>query len=257
MDDRPKKKEVSELVTEAEVRASLVRCALLMKNSTLLARMPDGGTAIRGRYADLLAHARSMEFASVLREFGGAEDQKIEVKAEGGVKVEGGAALVKKEEGADASASAAAAAATTTGARRRPLPAEQVDQQQYTDEQVSTYGMACILKSRAVRGDIYAELQRMYADNLSQSEIRRMADASSPNLLMSYDDTLAMERRFAALERQAMMRRIRERLLAAGEAVPDDLMRDGGDDAASSDEGDDAASNNGSDNDDADNVQYE
>ena len=255
MDDRPKKKEVSELVTEAEVRASLVRCALLMKNSTLLARMPDGGTAIRGRYADLLAHARSMEFASVLREFGGAEDQKIEVKAEGEVKVEGGAALVKKEEGASAPASAAVS--TTAGTCRRPLPAEQVDQQQYTDEQVSTYGMACILKSRAVRGDIYAELQRMYADNLSQSEIRRMADASSPNLLMSYDDTLAMERRFAALERQAMMRRIRERLLAAGEAVPDDLMRDGGDDAASSDEGDDAASNNGSDNDDADNVQYE
>lgn len=112
--------------------------------------------------------------------------------------------------------------------------------------------MATILKNRSVRGDIYKELQRMYASNLSQSEIRRLADASSPYLLMSYDDTIEMERRFAELEKKAMMRRIRERLLAAGEAIPENFGEE--EDDANNEGGN---NNNNNDDDDNDEIQYE
>lgn len=87
MDDRPKKKEVHEIKTEVELRESLKRCTLLLKNSALLARMPDSGKGIRDRFSALLAHANELRFYALVSEYGSGAEQSI--------------GLTKKEENED------------------------------------------------------------------------------------------------------------------------------------------------------------
>lgn len=253
MDDRPKKKEVHEIRTEVQLRESLKRCTLLLKNSPLLARMPDSGKGIRDRFSALLDHAKELGFYVLISEYGGGAEQHIEQAKREENEDDASDAKEEKEEENDTKISGGLTQPPPPP--RRQVPPEQQDQQNYTDEQVSTYGMACMLKNRSVRGDIYKELQRMYASNLSQSEIRRLADASSPYLLMSYDDTIEMERRFAELEKKAMMRRIRERLLAAGEAIPENFGEEEDD---ANNEGETTNNdNNNDDHEDNDEIQYE
>lgn len=203
MDNKPKKKEISEIVTEAEMKDSLRRCLLLLKNATLLLRMPDGGNNIMVRFEALLRQATNLGMDALVSEY---TTQRTTLNMPAGNTDEDNA----NEENVDNVSTQACASAPTHLA----VGEENESSVTYTPEQVSTYGMSLILKNRNVRGDIYKELQKMYADNLSQREIQRLAETSSPNLLMSYDDTLEMERRFAEMERKAMLRRIRERLSA-------------------------------------------
>ena len=67
-------------------------------------------------------------------------------------------------------------------------------------------------KYRHHRVNLREELHRIFGGMLSPSEINRVVDVdSSEKLLMTWDETQMMERRFAELEREGMLRRMRER----------------------------------------------
>ena len=65
---------------------------------------------------------------------------------------------------------------------------------------------------RFQRVNLHEQLTRSFGDLLSKTEITRLVATSSDKLLLTFDESQKMEERFANIERQALMRRLRQRM---------------------------------------------
>ena len=229
---RPAPVKPSQIKSPSELASHLSRCALLLRNDALMQKMPtEKAEDLIKRYAGLVwfgCGVRRWLVEEEGEEVSSSASNPID-RAENYVILKGNFAPEIRERVCAAvsavaqmvgtgSVEAEPADATTSSASVNNGGNTTVSRESYhtqhAPEEVLSYQAALMEAQRYTRIDLHQQLTRSFGDLLSKKEISRLVATSSERLLLTFDETQKMEERFAKMERESLLRRLRQRMAA-------------------------------------------
>ncbi|ESL08462.1 hypothetical protein TRSC58_03835 [Trypanosoma rangeli SC58] len=194
-------------MTSSALQVHIQRCERLLSHPTILGRLPDGGAAIRDRHALYVAERSRREAAGDTSS--GTTEQDAAEEAVRQVEQQVSQMTISPE-----------AASKQTTERRAECNASlntgewSVEEGERAAESYEDAARAIGEKHRHSRVPVETIVRQTFGGSLCEAEIQRMLHDVPPNFFLTYEETISMQRRLLAEERQEALKRLQQQMHA-------------------------------------------